>query len=54
MPIQLPMLAVVLVFAVPAVAYLLYAFVRGFVIELRRLQTPNYTPRTIDDERDDY
>lgn len=54
MPIQPSILAVVLVVVVPAVAYLLYAFVRGFVIEIRRLQTPNYTPRSIDDERDDY
>lgn len=54
MSIHLSVLAVVLVFVVPAVAYLLYAFARGFVIETRRLQTPNYTPRTIDDGRDDY
>lgn len=52
--VQMPILAVVLALVAPAVAYLLYAFVRGFVIEFHRLQTPNYEPRTIDDERDDY
>ncbi|MDL5362063.1 hypothetical protein [Halalkalicoccus sp. NIPERK01] len=51
---QLPILVVVLALVVPALAYVLYAFVRGFVIEFRRLQTPGYEPRTIDDERDDY
>ncbi len=52
--IQLPILAVGLALVLPAVAYLAYAFVRGFIIEFRRLQTPGYTPRTEDDGRDDY
>lgn len=54
MVIQLPILAVGLALVLPAVAYLAYAFVRGFLIEFRRLQTPDYDPRTVDDDRDDY
>lgn len=50
--VSMSLLAVVLVMSVP-VAYLSYAFVRGFVIETRRLRRPG-PPRTIDERRDEY
>lgn len=50
--ISVSLLVVGLVVSVP-VAYLSYAFVRGFVIETRRLRRPG-TPRTVDERRDEY
>lgn len=50
--ISVSLLAVVLVVSVP-VAYLSYAFIRGFVIETHRLRRPGPS-RTVDERRDEY